>query len=96
MTVASFLPFSFQPVDVEDTNNILDMISEMKEGLPAPLSAIYTPKITNHEGNNGKSVPKYFGGLTGGFPSNLEPSATTQNHSKQVSASQGRLKDGGQ
>jgi hypothetical protein len=29
--------------------------------LPPPLSAIITPRVTEHEGNNSVSVPRYFG-----------------------------------
>ena len=28
--------------------------------MPPPVSAIYTPKVTKHEGNVARSAPKYF------------------------------------
>ena len=35
--------------------------------MPAPLSAIFTPKVTHHEGNHSRTTPKYFSGLPPGF-----------------------------
>ena len=29
--------------------------------MPPPLSAIITPRVSSHEGNNSRSVPKYLG-----------------------------------
>ena len=58
-------------IDQPLNGNVHDIIREMENPLanggfgsmPPPLTAIETPRVGNHEGNNAKSVPRYFSGL---------------------------------
>lgn len=52
---------SLQKIFSEMKNPLMgsNLISETSM-MPPPLSAIITPRVTNHEGNNARSVPKYF------------------------------------
>ena len=46
--------------------------------LPPPLTAIETPRINDHEGNNSKSVPKYSFSLIGPPALALQPQPSQQ------------------
>ena len=50
-------------VENQDINKIFsEMINPLGEEamMPPPLSAIITPKVSHHEGNNARLIPKYF------------------------------------
>lgn len=82
----------------EMKNPLLQQTSEFKDDamMPPPLTAIITPRVTNHEGNNSRIVPKYFAAPTTSPPSPVKPLPPSPNINIVDNTDAGQLRPFGQ